>query len=256
MKPLHKHFVCVLGIVFSLTVGGCGSENDSNPAPEAPSTSSSAEGFWEGSTSTNRTIATTILDDGTYYTLYSAPGDPTWLVGVIQGTGTSNNGSFTSTNARDFSLEGLGVLSATISASYAARQSLSGSITYHGSGGATFTSTFNHDYDTPPSLDTLAGTYTGSALSIGGTQSASVTVASTGEFSGVEASGCSFTGTATPRVHGNVFDHRITFGPAPCVFAGSTVVGLAYLNRGTNTLFAFAPTSTRTDIAVFFGTKP
>lgn len=60
---MHKHLFCVLGIALAMTAGGCGGESDSTPAP----TVSSAEGLWSGSTTTNRTIAGVVLDDGTYY---------------------------------------------------------------------------------------------------------------------------------------------------------------------------------------------
>lgn len=254
MKAMQQHLASILGIAMALTVGGCGGESDSNPA--SATMSSSAEGLYSGSTNSNRSIAAVVLDDDTHYFFYSAPANPTLIAGVVQGNGTSNNGSFTSANARDFNIEGLGVLSATIAASYAARQSLSGSITYPGASDTTFTSTFDPAYDTTPSLASLAGTYTGQAGSAGGVQSATVTVASNGLFTGVEASGCTFTGTATPRVRGNIFDQSITFGGAPCLFAGSTLVGIAYFDVPNRRLYAVAPTSNRADAVIFSGTKP
>lgn len=253
---MQLRLVSILGIAIALTMGGCGSGSESNPAATPAATPTSAEGLWSGTTNTNRTIAGVILDDGTYYVLYSVTANPNLIAGVVQGNGTSSNGSFTSANARDFNLEGLGVLSATISGSYTARQALSGTITYGGAGSSTFTSTFSPAYDTTPSLAILAGTYTGQAGSSAGVQSAALTIASNGVFSGVEASGCSFTGIATPRVHGNIFDHRVTFGGAPCLFAGSTLVGIAYFDVPNSRLYAAAPTDNRTDGVIFSGTKP
>ena len=194
---MQKHLVCILGIAIALTVAGCGGGGDSNPTP-APA-SSSAEGLWSGSTATNRTIVGVVLDDGTYYFLYSVPANPTLIAGVVQGTGTSSNGSFTSANARDFNLEGLGVQSATISGSYAVRQSLSGSVLYSGVVGATFTSSFDPAYDTTPSLASLAGTYSGQVGSSGGVESATVTIAATGVFTGVSQAGAVLRG---PRRRG------------------------------------------------------
>jgi hypothetical protein len=251
---MQKQLASILGVAMTLTVSACGGDSDSPPAP-AP-VASSAEGLWSGSTNTNRTFAGIVLDDGTYYVLYSVPANPNLIAGVIQGNGTSKNGSFTSSNARDFNIEGLGVLSATISGSYVERQSLSGSISYSGVVGATFTSTFDPAYNTTPSLASLAGTYTGQAGSSGSVQSATVTVASTGVFTGVAADGCSFTGTATPRVRGNIFDQSITFGVAPCELAGSTLAGIAYLDVPNSRLYAAAPTSNRADAVIFSGTKP
>jgi hypothetical protein len=251
---MQTQLASIVGIVLALTVAGCGGggESNSTPAPVA----STAEGLWSGSTATNRTVVGVVLDDGTYYFLYSVPANPNLIAGVVQGTGVSNTGSFTSTNAKDFNLEGAGVLDATISGNYAARQSLSGTVLYSGVVGATFTSTFDPAYDTTPSLASLAGTYTGQVGSSGGVESASVTIAATGAFSGASASGCSFTGTATPRANGNVFDQSVTFGGAPCLFAGRTLVGIAYFDVPNNRLYAAAPTSTRTDGVIFLGTKP
>jgi hypothetical protein len=251
---MQKHLASILGIALALTVGGCGGESDSNPAP-APMPSS-AEGLYSGNTNTDRTLAAVVLDDGTHYFFYSVPANPNLIAGVVQGNGTSNNGSFTSANARDFNIEGLGVLSATIAASYATRQSLNGSITYPGTSVATFTSTFDPAYDTTPSLASLAGTYTGQAGSSGGVQSATVTVASNGVFTGVEADGCTFTGTASPRVRGNIFDQSVTFGGAPCEFAGSTLIGIAYLDVPNRRLYGAAPASNRTNAVIFSGTRP
>ena len=261
---MRKHLAPILGIAIALTMSGCGGGSDSTPAPApapaptpAPApASSSAEGLWSGSTNTNRTVVGVVLDDGTYYFLYSVPANSNLIAGVVQGNGISNNGSFTSANARDFNLEGSGVLSATISGSYAERQSLSGSIIYSGVVGATFTSTFVPAYDATPSLASLAGTYTGQSGSSGGVESTTVTVASNGVFTGVGASGCSFTGTFTPRVHGNIFDGSLTYGGAPCLLPGSTVVGIAYLDVSNNRLYAAAPTSNRADGVIFLGTKP
>ena len=251
---MQKHLASILGIALALTVGGCGGDSDSNPAP-AP-VPSSAEGLYSGNTNTDRTLAAVVLDDGTYYFFYSVPANPNLIAGVVQGNGTSNNGSFTSANARDFNIEGLGVLSATIAASYAARQSLNGSITYPGTSVVTFTSTFDPAYDTTPSLASLAGTYTGQAGSSGGVQSATVTVASNGVFTGVEADGCTFTGTASPRVRGNILDQSVTFGGAPCEFAGSTLVGIAFLDVPNRRLYGAAPASNRTNAVIFSGTRP
>jgi hypothetical protein len=240
--------ITILGIALALSATGCGGEQ----TPMA--TTGTAEGLWSGTTNTNRTLTTAVLDDGTYYFFYSVVANPNQIAGVIQGTGTSNNGSFTSPNTKDFGI-GVTVLDATLSATYAARQFLNGSITYTAAGTLTFTSSYNTAYDTQQTVASLAGTYTGQAGSSGGVQTANVTVAADGTFTGTEQSGCTFTGSATLRTRGAVFDQSITFGGAPCFFAGSTLQGIVYFDIPSRRLYMATPNSSRTDSGIFFGTK-
>ncbi len=245
---MPRQLFTLFGIALALSASGCG---DQTPVVTPANT---PEGLWFGTTNTNRTLTAALLDDGTYYLLYSVVANPNQIAGVIQGTGTSNNGSFTSPNTKDIGI-GVTVLDATISADYAARQFLNGSIAYSGAGTVTFTSSYNTAYDTTPTVASLAGVYSGQAGSSGGMQTANVTAAADGTFTGTEQNGCTFTGKATARTRGNVFDQSITFGGAPCFFAGSTFQGIVYFDIATRRLYTVAPNSLRTDAAIFFGTK-
>lgn len=242
----------LFGIALTLSASGCGNQTP-DQTPQLPS-ANTAEGLWAGTANTNRTLTTAVLDDGTYYFFYSAAANPNQIAGVIQGTGTSNNGSFTSPNTKDFGI-GVAVQEAIISADIAARQSFNGSIAYSGAGTVTFTSSYNTAYDTVPTVASLAGVYTGQAGSSGGVQTANITAAADGTFTGTEQSGCTFTGTVTARTRGNVFDQSMTFGGAPCFFSGSTFRGIVHFDIPTRRLLAAAPNNARTDAAIFFGTK-
>jgi hypothetical protein len=243
-----RQLLTVLGIAIALGVSGCGEQT---PVVQPINT---AEGLWFGTTTTNRTLTAAVLDDGTYYFFYSAVANPALIGGVLQGAGTSNAGSFTSPSTKDFGLRAP-VLEATLSASYAARQFLNGSFTYSGGGTMSFTSSYNVTYDTPPTVASLAGVYTGQAGSSAISQTANFTAAADGTFAGAEQDGCTFTGKATARTRGNVFDQTITFGGAPCVFAGNTFHGILYFDLSTRRLYMAAPNSLRTDAAILFGTK-
>jgi len=237
------------GIALVLTSSGCGEQ-----AAVVPS-ATSAEGLWVGTTTnTNRTLTAAVLDDGTFYFFYSVASNPNQIAGVLQGLGTSDNGRFTSANTKDFGI-GLTALDTTISATYAARQFLNGSFTDAGGGTVPFTSGYNTAYDTTPSVAGLAGVYTGQAGSSGGVQTATVTAAVDGTFTGTEQNGCTFAGKTTARTRGNVFDQSVTFGGAPCFFAGSTFQGIVYFDAVARRLYTAAPNSPRTDAAIFFGTK-
>ncbi|HSL02949.1 MAG TPA: hypothetical protein VK901_05365 [Nitrospiraceae bacterium] len=243
-----RQLITVLGIAITLSASGC-----SDQTTEATS-ESTAEGLWVGTINTNRTLTAAVLDDGTYYFFYSVAANPNQVAGVIQGTGTSNNGRFTSSNTKDFGI-GVAVRDATISADYAARQFLNGTIPYSGAGVATFTSSYNPAYDTTPTVASLAGVYNGQLGSSGGVQTASMVVQPDGTFTGTDPNGCAFTGKATARTRGNIFDQSLTFGGAPCSFAGNTLQGIMYFNIPTRRLYTAAPNSLRTDAVIFFGPK-
>ena len=86
---------------------------------------SSAEGLYRGAAG-GRAVIGLVLDDGTYYFLYSLVGNPGVIAGGLHGSSVASAGAFSTGNARDFNLEGLGELSATVSAEYVARRSIGG----------------------------------------------------------------------------------------------------------------------------------
>ena len=243
-----RQLIATLGIAFALSVSGC-----SDQITEVTS-ENTAEGLWVGTINTNRTLTAAVLDDGTYYFFYSVVANPNQIAGVIQGTGTSDNGSFTSSNTKDFGI-GVAVRNATLSADYTARQILNGAIAYSGGGTTTFTSSYNPAYETTPTVASLAGVYNGQLGRSGGVQTASMIVQPDGTFTGTDQNGCIFTGNITARNRGNVFDQSITFSGTACFFNGSTFQGIIYFDIPTRRLYTAAPNSLRTDAAIFFGPK-
>jgi hypothetical protein len=246
---------CALSAALALTAcGGGGGGGGSAPTPAAATT---AEGLWIGSTSNSRSVTGIVLDNGTYWVLYSAPNNGALIAGAYQGTGTSLNGSFSSSDAKDFNLEAQSIDDATVSASYAAKQSFNGAVTYPGlNPSVTFTSTYSPAYDQIPSLSTIAGTYTGTIAVIGATVSATIVITPAGAISGSGATGCQFTGTATPRAKGNVYDLSITFGGGVCRNGTSIVNGIGHFDSTPKRLYVAALNSTRSNGMIFAGTKP
>jgi hypothetical protein len=230
---------------------------ESLPRRPLSTVSTTAEGLWTGTTSTGRTITGVVLDNGTYWVLYSAPNNSSVIAGAVQGTGTSANGSFSSSDGRDFNLEGQGINSTTVSASYVAKQSLNGSIAYPSlNQTVTLSSAYNAAYDQSPSLSVISGIYTGSAAVVGGSEAASLTITTTGVITGSGASGCTFNGTATPRAKGNVYNLSVTFGGGACANGTSTVTGIGYFDSASNRLYGTGLNSGRTNGFIFVGTKP
>ena len=124
-ETVMRKFVVFGVTVAAMMMAGCGGGGDSSPTSSAttstntsttttpptttPPVAGSAEGLWTGITNLNRSLTGLVLSDGSYYVLYSGINNPNSIAGVVQGTGTSNSGVFTSSNAKDFNLEGLGV---------------------------------------------------------------------------------------------------------------------------------------------------
>ena len=150
----------VLGLLLVVSLSACSGAGDTSTLPLATASTTTAEGLWTGTTDTNRTVKALVLDDGVYWALYSEASNPSIIAGVVQGDSSSQNGTFTSSNARDFNLQ-TGILEATINGSYAMKQSLNGTIAYQTGGQSTFTLIYDSDYDLMPNMNAAAGTYTG-----------------------------------------------------------------------------------------------
>lgn len=245
-----------LSAVFASAVvaAACGGGFDTTPP--ATAAASTAQGLWIGTTNTGRTATGIVLGDGTFYVLYSPVGNSTSIAGAVQGSGTSSAGTFSSSNARDFNLEVPAFLPATVSASYVAKQSFNATIAYAVGAPVTTTGTYDADYETAPSLTTLAGTFTGQVVSSAGVENATLNVSTAGAISGLSASGCAAAGSVVPRTDGNAYNISITFGGAPCIFANQTFSGIGYFNSVAKRLYAAAPNASRNDGVLFVGTKP
>lgn len=248
-NPINLFLVfCFTNVLAACSSGG--TDSSSAPTPLPPATS--AEGLWNGTTSTGRTIGGLVLDDGSSWFLYSVVGNPTVAAGLVQGNGTSNLGSFTSSNAIDFNLEGLGTLSATITGTYVEKNSLNGTITYLSGGSSSFTSRYSADYELSPDRSLVAGTY--SALTADN-QTVTVTLSSAGTLSGSSTDGCTFTGSFSPRAKGNAFDVSVTFGGGICSNGTNTLNGVAFYDAAVQRLYSAGLNSTRTDGFLFIATK-
>jgi len=220
-----------------------------------PTVSGSAEGLYIGVTNTNRTVHGIIMDDGTYYVIYSARNNPNLIAGVVQGSSTSSGGVFLSNNAKDFSIEGLGVHSATISGTYSTKQSLSGTVLYNDASAVDFSGIYDNNYEITPSVATIAGTYSGTVAFSLGIEDATVSVSTSGAISGVGTSGCTMSGSIKPSTSGNVYNVSVIFGAAPCYFVNQTMEGIGYYDAETKQLLTAAPNHNRTEGIMFVGVK-
>jgi hypothetical protein len=213
-----------------------------------------AEGLWTGTTTNNQTVKAIILDDGTYYLLYSNAGDATES-GTVQGSSTEANGNFTSSDGVDFpttasNIEGR----TTVGGTYVSRNSLL--LTLAGPGGTrSLSASYDASYERPASLAAIAGAYTG----ISGHVSDPFTVTASIDLSGnimINHPLCSFSSNAIPRGSVNVFDWTVTTTAGVCLNGpGNTVSGVLYYDESKRQIHGFAPFSAHTDEFFLIGTK-
>jgi hypothetical protein len=177
----------------------------------------------------------------------------------LQGTGTSANGVFSSSDAKNFSLETNSIISATISASYSYKLSFSGTVNYPSLGLSTsYSSSYNPFYDLQPNLSAVAGYYNGQAAFIGsggGTEFAAVTILPDGGYSGTTSGGCSFAGTYTPRPRGNIYSWNLNFSGNGCPpgITNNSYYGAGYYDPGSGQLNSLAVDTPRANGFIFIG---
>jgi hypothetical protein len=234
---------------------GCGGdgEDTSDAGP-------TAEGVYGGTLtgSTSSAFEMLVLENGEYWSLYGdQSADGFGVTGFVQGTGTSDNGSFTSSNAKDFGF--VPAVAGTVRATYdTTAKTILGTLTSAQgtvgfSGGPIAGSLYN--YNTPASIATVSGTWSMTDLNGAGV---AVTISSTGALA-ASSLGCNFTGTVTPRASGkNVFNLELRFGPAPCELPGQNATGIAVaypLASGQTQLLVTAVDGTRAYGAAAFGVR-
>ena len=228
--------------------GGGGGGDDFESEPTA------ARGFYVGTTNTGRAVEAVVLSNGTYWAIYSTVANDNVVAGVLQGRGSTSGTSFTSSNGRDFNLEGLEILPFSLDATFAEMASLSGTADYTGpTGNVTFSAVYDDSFELTPSLATVATSYSGTAASSAGAESATFTITSGGAISGSGSSGCTFSGTVAPRTDGNVYDITVKFNGGPCVNGTETIKGIAVYDATAEVLTAAALNGDRDDGVIFVG---
>ena len=208
-------------------------------------------GLWDGDMSTQRQVTAVVLGDGDYYMLYSQPGKPSVMGGLVQGTGDFQGATFTSADARDYNWEVFGApgAAAPLSARIAPRQSVTGS-----AGARSFTVRHTRDLDDDARLADIAGSHVGTVMFTLGPRAATFNVTAAGQVS-TSINGCSITGVATPRGDTEAFDLVMTFGGYPCVFPGVSFSGIAFYRQEARQLQAAVLNKTYQQAIGFSGIK-
>ena len=241
MKTNLKVCFCSLSVAVLTACGGGGGGSPSV---------NTAEGLWQGPSSTGATVTVAILENGESWggatvgnTLVSA------LAGTASGSGTSFSASgsefyFTSNTV------GTGTLTGTVTQ----KQRIQAS----SSTGGSVNLAYNSYYDQGVTAADIAGSYTLS----GRTQQFSITnmpltIDANGNFSSTD--GCfGVTGRATPRASGKAIINMTATGTGTCILGnGVSISGIAVLDKSTTPpgLFVIALNSAKTDGLILIGAK-
>jgi hypothetical protein len=252
-NKFHTHLTLLASAIALAACGGGGGD--------AGSSGPSAEGVYGGTLtgSTSSAFQLLVLENGEFWAMYGIRTSNAFgVAGFLQGSGVSNNGSFTSSNTKDFGF--VPAVSGTTNASYnATAKTISGTVTSAAgtvgfSGGPIAGSLYN--YDTGALLTTVSGTWSTTSLT---GETVSINIASTGTFTAATSLGCGFSGTVTPRSSGkNVFNVALTFGAAPCALPGQVASGIAVaypLATGQTQLLVAVTDSSRTVGTAVFGVR-
>jgi hypothetical protein len=242
MKTLHstRRGVLSLSLLATVLLSSCGGGD--------PYT-----GLWLGSLGPQRDTTTVVLEDGQYYMIYSQPGNPSAIAGLIEGTGDFEARKFTSANARNYNWERIyaPVQAATLSAHIGRRAMVEGAV----NGSTPFSVSHVRDLDGDDArLSAIVGTHSGEVVFTGGTRAATFTVTSAGQVS-TKIDGCPITGQVVPRSDTNAYDLTMTFGGWPCAFPYAQFKGVTFYREDLRQLHAAVIHASRTQGIAFRGTK-
>ena len=246
--------LCILCVALT----ACSTGQTLQPATPAGTTTLPSGGVYKGTVSTHATAILLMLFDGTAYLFY---GDATAGKSGIAGVVVANNGAqsatgqFRSATAQNYSLRMRTASPVTFDANFSRAPAVTGAITARSSGAdsVTFSAASDQMLGAAPARATIAGLYSGRGGSMRGSTTAKLTVTDDGFLAGTTGIGCVFKGTVAPHTGVNAYDVSITFGPAPCPQAGTTVSGHAVLDGAR--LLAALPGPDRSDAFLFDGTK-
>ncbi len=171
----------IVAIICALSISACGGGSSSESPNVAGAT---AEGVYAGSINGGASTAfqLLVLENGDFWSLYGTQTANSFIVaGFVQGSGVSNNGTFTSTNSRDFGLTP--ALAVNTNATYnPTLKAISGTLSAGGN-----SVTFNggpiqgspYDYNLPASLATASSLLNTTSLS---GENVAINVAANGAF--------------------------------------------------------------------------
>lgn len=257
------------GLLLALTgcLDGPGTDPGSGGLPEPDYTGGpSTAGLYKGLTSNGEDVVGAVLGNGDYFFLYSAESGDLFtggIEGAFIGRLTASNSDIESSNDVDVNFDGA-ILNYDLSGAYTTGQALLGEVRYTTEDGrfVQFTTDYDDQYDQTVPLSDIAGEYTGDTVSRAREEAAAVIVEADGTLSGIDAMGCTLSGSITARPDSNLFDVSFAFESAstssdcPEDHAGQTHEGWAYVDNQEQALVLVAQRPNDREVATFFIGQP
>jgi len=209
-----------------------------------------AEGIWQGSSSTGATVEVAILENGESWG--GALVGNSW-VSALAGTANGKDTAFSASGSEfDFTSNTVG--SGSLSGTVTQKQRIQATT----STGSTVNLAYNSDYDQAVSAADIAGSYTLSGRTARYQIPAmTFSIGAGGNFT-IADGACTTTGTAVPRASGKAIVNVSATETGNCILGnGVSLNGIAVLNKKTTppTLLFIALNSTKTDGLVLIGKK-
>jgi len=190
-----------------------------------------AEGIWRGTTNQGQAVTIVILDDGTFYIVFSGQGT-TIEAGVLHGSSSSVNGVFNATDVKEYPM------------SPSSPPFIGGTPTVHGTyvprttlqlnfGLSSVTASYDPTYDQPGNLASLAGVYQGFVGHVTEQAAAMSVMDNQGNLTiyGVQ---CTTVVSATPRGTVNLFNVSVN---SPTCYNGP---GILFYDSARRKLYALS----------------
>ena len=226
--------------------GGTASNLDtgSTTAPGIVGTAGSAEGTWIGPYATVYNTRMVVLNTSEAFGIYETGGT---VAGALYGQ-LSSSGSVKGV-LKDFSLSTLRAEDAAVSGSSTAQKSMLLS-----RGAQRIDLSHAPNMNTPVSVASLAGVYTGrGGNSFGPAEAMNLTISANGAVTMPEPV-CSATGQISPHANGqSVFALSLTITGNNCGRKGNTLQGVLYQDPDTKRLYVLGLNPAKSDTAFFFG---
>ena len=244
MKKIFKFGLFSLSAVLLTACGGGGGGGGSTPV-------NTAEGLWQGPSTTGATVTVAVLENGESWGGATVGNT---LVSALAGNASGNGTSF-SASGSEFYFTSNTVGTGTLSGTVTQKQRIQAT----SSTGGSVNLAYNSYYDQAVTAADVAGSYTLSGRSASYSIPAmTFTISSTGSFTIVQT-GCTTTGTATPRASGKAIVNVTATGTGPscALSSGVSMSGIAVLDKSVmpNALFFMALNSAKTDGLVLLGRK-